>query len=251
MKKFVFSVYSDTVFVAFVAFLLSFALFRFYLRSFALSLALALVTALALSALAFLHMRRKSDKKLLKLSDEREISKLAFHLAMDTEENNLERLFAALFEKDDKAQRADDSVVVGNEEYFFSFRLEPVRADEIANLVRRGGDREKILLTADVTPDAEKLAAAFGIRIMRAADVYLLYKETEQLPENYILAEKMKTGWKEKLKFRFQKRMYKGYLLAGAALLVFSLFTFFPVYYLVAGGILLSLAVAVRFFGTT
>ena len=110
---------------------------------------------------------------------------------------------------------------------------------------------EKILLTADVTPDAEKLAAAFGIRIMRAADVYLLYKETEQLPENYILAEKMKTGWKEKLKFRFQKRMYKGYLLAGAALLVFSLFTFFPVYYLVAGGILLSLAVAVRFFGTT
>lgn len=45
--------------------------------------------------------------------------------------------------------------------------------------------------------------------------------------------------------------MYKGYLLAGAALLVFSLFTFFPVYYLVAGGILLSLAVAVRFFGTT
>ena len=41
MKKFVFSVYSDTVFVAFVAFLLSFALFRFYLRSFALSLALA------------------------------------------------------------------------------------------------------------------------------------------------------------------------------------------------------------------
>jgi len=225
MKKFVFSVYSDTVFVAFVAFLLSFALFRFYLRSFALSLALALVTALALSALAFLHMRRKSDKKLLKLSDEREISKLAFHLAMDTEENNLERLFAALFEKDDKAQRADDSVVVGNEEYFFSFRLEPVRAD--------------------------KLAAAFGIRIMRAADVYLLYKETEQLPENYILAEKMKTGWKEKLKFRFQKRMYKGYLLAGAALLVFSLFTFFPVYYLVAGGILLSLAVAVRFFGTT
>lgn len=45
MKKFVFSVYSDTAFVAFVAFLLSFALFRFYLRSFALSLALALVTA--------------------------------------------------------------------------------------------------------------------------------------------------------------------------------------------------------------
>ena len=156
-----------------------------------------------------------------------------------------------MFEKYDTAKRADDSVVVGNEEYFFSFRLEPVRADEIANLVRRGGEREKILLTADVTPDAEKLAAAFGIRIMRAADVYLLYKETEQLPENYILAEKMKTGWKEKLKFRFQKRMYKGYLLAGAALLVFSLFTFFPVYYLVAGGILLSLAVAVRFFGTT
>ena len=58
-----------------------------------------------------------------------------------------------LFEKDFTAQRADDSVVVGNEEYFFSFRLEPVRADEIANLVRRGGEREKILLTADVTPE--------------------------------------------------------------------------------------------------
>lgn len=143
MKKFVFSVYSDTVFVAFDAFLLSFALFRFYLRSFALSLALALVTALALSALAFLHMRHKSDKKLLKLSDEREINKLAFHLAMDTEENNLERLFSALFEKDDKAQRADDSVVVGKRGIFFLLPLGTVRADEIANLVRPGRGNAK------------------------------------------------------------------------------------------------------------
>lgn len=249
MKKFVFSVYSDTVFIAFVSFILSFALFRFYLHSFGLALAFAVLTALALSALAYLHMRRKSDKKLVKISDEKEISRLSFHLAMDTDENNFERLFAALFQKSEKARREENSIVVENEEYFFSFRLEPVRADEVACIVRRGGDKQKNFMVADVTPDAEKLAAAFGIRIMRASDVYLLLKETENLPEHYILAEKMKTGWKEKIKFRLQKRMYKGYLLAGAALLVFSLFTFFPVYYLVTGGILLCVAVFVRFFG--
>lgn len=249
MKKFVFSVYSDTVFIAAVTFMLSFALFRFYLRSFGGALAFSVLTALALSVLAFLHMRRKSDKKLLKISDEKEISKLSFHLAMDTDENNSERLFAALFSKTDKAQKSDDGIVTDEEEYFFSFRLEPVRADEIAGIVRRGGERKKVFMCADVTPDAEKIAAAFGIRVMRAADVYLLLKETENLPEEYILAEKMKTGWKEKLKFRFQRRMYKGYLLAGGALLVFSLFTFFPVYYLVTGGLLLGIAVFVRFFG--
>lgn len=249
MKKFVFSVYSDTVFIAAVSFMLSFALFRFYLRSFAEALAFAILTALALSVLAFLHMRRRSDKKLLKISDEKEIAKLAFHLAMDTEENNAERLLSAIFTGTDKAQKTDYSIVTDEEEYFFSFRLEPVRADEIATIVRRAGERKKILMCADVTSEAEKLAAAFGIRIMRAADVYLLLKETDNLPEKYILAEKMKTGWKEKVKFRFQRRMYKGYLLAGCALLVFSLFTFFPVYYLVTGGILLGIAVFVRFFG--
>ena len=122
MKKFVFSVYSDTVFIAAVSFMLSFALFRFYLRSFAEALAFAILTALAISVLAFLHMRHRSDKKLLKISDEKEIAKLAFHLAMDTEENNAERLLSAIFTGTGKAQKTDYSIVTDEEEYFFSFR---------------------------------------------------------------------------------------------------------------------------------
>ena len=251
MKKFVFSVYSDTVFVAIVTFIFGFALFRFYLRSFALSLTLAILTAAAVAVLVFLRAQYKVNKKFLKLSDEKEIAKLAFHLALDSQDNNIERIYAALFAQNDCAKRKDNAVIVNNDVYHFAFRLEPVRADEIANLIRCGGARQKILMTADVTPEAQKLADAFGITIQRAADVYLLLKETNNLPETYILAEKMKTGWKDKLRFRIQKPMYKGYLLAGVSLLIFSLFTYFPVYYLVSGGILLCAAVAVRFFGVS
>ncbi len=248
MKKIILSVYTDTLFIALVSFLFSFALFRFYLNSFLLSLLFALLSSAAISTLAYLLIRHKSVKKFLKISDEKEILKLNFHLATDTNENNFNRIYSALSKKFENAKKLKSHIVLNDEDYYFKFKLEPICADEVATLIKKSGKRKKVLLVCSINNEGAKLAANFGIRIMPIEEIYILLKETDTLPDSYAFFEKQAT-WKEKLKLRFSKKMYKGYFLSGAALLIFSLFTFFPVYYLISGGILLCVAVAVRFFG--
>lgn len=99
------------------------------------------------------------------------------------------------------------------------------------------------------TKEADALALAFGIRQMDAGKVYALLKDTDKLPENYIMGSRMKRSIKNGLKLRLSKKSWKGYLLAGTSLLLFSLISVFPVYYIAAGGLLLAAAVLVRVFG--
>jgi len=248
MKKFVFALYSDTVFVGLATFIFSFALFRFYFKTFAIALIFSIFTALSVGVLAFFLFKRKTDKKFLKLCDEKDMEKLKFHLALDSKENNFQRFFNALSKKYQSAQKQDDCIFANQKNYYISFKLEPVSADQIVDLIKLSNGKDTVLLTCSATPDALNISKNFNIQIADAKEIYLLLKETDCLPEKYIYSEKM-IGFKEKLKFRFSKRAYKGYLLSGAILLFFSLFTFFPVYYLISGGILLLIAVAVKLFG--
>ena len=84
---------------------------------------------------------------------------------------------------------------------------------------------------------------------MDADEVYLLLKETDNLPEQYIMGSRMKKSLKNGLLRRLGKKSARGYLLAGVSLLLFSLISIFPVYYIVAGGLMLAAAVLVRIFG--
>lgn len=95
----------------------------------------------------------------------------------------------------------------------------------------------------------KKLAAAFGVTLKDAAEVYTLVKESGCMPEALISPPEQKRGFRAKLAFRVRRSAWRGYLFSGAFLLLFSLFTIFPVYYVVSGGVLLAIAAAVRFFG--
>ena len=69
------------------------------------------------------------------------------------------------------------------------------------------------------------------------------------LPEHYIMGNEMKRSLKNGIKLRLARKSWKGYLLAGVSLLLLSLISIFPVYYIVAGGLMLAAAILVRFFG--
>ena len=69
------------------------------------------------------------------------------------------------------------------------------------------------------------------------------------MPQKLIAPPEKRNGAKEKFRFRIRRSAWKGYLLSGGMLLLFSLATVFPVYYVVSGSVLLTIAVLVRFFG--
>ena len=254
MKKPDLPLLADTLFLFFAAGLLSLCLFRFYIPL-APSLAAAAGCGLAAATLYFMLSRPRRLKKRGNAARQKEIEKLAFHLAMEAPERSAallaEGINAARREEGPEsppAKAEGDIVISGEKRGYLKFRFEKVTADELSPYVRADG-AEKAVFAGDFTEEAKKLADAFGLRLIGAEEVYDLLSAGGKLPEKLIAPPEQRGGAKEKLKPRIRRSAWKGYLLSGSALLIFSLFTIFPLYYIISGSVLLAISVFVRFFG--
>ena len=297
MKRFDLPLWSDTLFVFSTAFLLFFCIFRFYLNGLWAAALCALAAGGAAGTLFYFFLRARRRKKHASEGEQAEIGKLAFHLAMDSPENNAELIAKCLTREYERAEgtagepqqnaggagadgarkstdetgeppqgetaAADPAaetvsgpfahirggrIDTENGSTYLKFQFEAVTADELSPVIRAEGE-QKTVLGAAFTDEAKKLAAAFGVTLKDAADVYTLVKDSGCMPEELIAPPEQKRGLRAKLSFRVRKSVWRGYLFSGVFLLLFSLFTIFPVYYVVSGGILLAVAAAVRFFG--
>lgn len=273
-----------------IAFLLFFCIFRFYLNGLWAALLCALAAGGAAGTLFFFFLRARRKKRHASEGEKEEIGKLAFHLAMDSPENNAELIARCLTREHERAEetaggkeeaqpesaagKAATSAeqTAGNTaesaeqaaapfaqirggridtqagSTYLKFQFEAVTADELSPVIRAEGG-QKTVLGAAFTDEAQKLAQAFGVTLKSAADVYTLVKDSGCMPEKLITPPERRGGFRAKLSFRVRKSAWRGYLFSGVFLLLFSLFTVFPVYYVVSGGILLAVAAAVRFFG--
>lgn len=128
------------------------------------------------------------------------------------------------------------------------FSFKDAGADDLAPALRAEGEN-KCVYACGFTDEAKKLAAAFGIMLKDAGDAHALAKECGRLPEKLLAPPAAAGGLRKKLAFRVRREAWRGYLFSGSFLLVFSLMTVFPVYYIVTGGLLLAAAVLVRLFG--
>ena len=128
------------------------------------------------------------------------------------------------------------------------FSFKDADADDLAPALRAEGEN-KCVYACGFTDEAKKLAAAFGITLKDAGDAHALAKECGRLPEKLLAPPAAAGGLRKKLAFRVRREAWRGYLFSGSFLLVFSLMTVFPVYYIVTGGLLLAAAVLVRLFG--
>ena len=139
---------------------------------------------------------------------------------------------------------ADGTVRAGDMRWFLLFRLDKVTADELRAAMRAEGRRGA--MGGAFTPEAEKLAAAFGIELWRADAVCALVRAANRMPSPLLAppppAKKRKT-------LRPPRSAWRGCALSGGALLLFSLWAVFPLYYLIAGGLLLAVGVLIKIFG--
>lgn len=274
MKKFDLPLWADTLFLFASAALFFVCVFRFALP-FGAALALAAAAGLAAAVLFFLWQRKKRGKRAASAGERRAIEQFAFRLAMQTRERNAELIADSLNAAPDadlpaarggeeaaapagqggpahgepqpKARAENGRVVTQTGELFPLFRFEKVTADELCPVLRADVARKTVLAGA-YTEEAQKLAAAFGVELKDAADAYALVKAAGKLPDGPALPD-AKGSTAERLRLRVRRGAWKGYLLAGAGLLLFSLISIFPVYYIVAGSLLLAAAIFVRIFG--
>ena len=247
MKKINFALISDSLFVALCTFLLGFTLIRFYLKSAAAALVIAIALALVFGVIAFSVMYAKRAKKLLMTLNASEKKTLALHLSVSSEKYVSDLLCRALNGTYTASNRIEDDANA----YFFFFTLSPLSPDEVAHCIKCGIEKTKIILCCAASADSAELAKEFAIEIRQIGEVYELLKSKELLPEKYACGEIKKAGVWRAIKSRFNRRLCPSLFFCGLGLLFFSFFTFYRIYYIVCGGLLLALSAMSLMFGGT
>lgn len=245
MRRLNFPLIADTFLAASCAFLLFFTLIRYYTKNAVYGLIFAIFAFLAFGALAYLYISRKQDRKLLLARDEKQKSLLSLHLSLCTHAEIVKLFSAAL---DDTVQDGK-TLTDGERVYFFDFCLKQLSPDDIAEVIKWDSDKSKVLYCNSVSGEASDLAADFNISVVGATQTFNLLKQKNLLPEQYKFGGKQKPNVFQRVRSRLTRKRSLQLFRCGLVLILFSFFTFFPVYYIVSGSILLALAAVCLVFG--
>lgn len=249
MKKINFSFVSDVLFYGACAFVLALSVLRYFRVPLVLSLGASVAIGLTVSMAAGFLLYQKNKKRLLSRREREARDKLMLHFALEKPERVRVQLLEAFLADEKNAHCFEDELCIEDTPCVPIFTLEPVSADEVARLIRKFGDRKIMIACRETTQEAEKLLQAFGIEKLGENEIYALFERTKKTPEPLICGEVPRRTGKKKLQRAFSKSNAHPFFVSGALLLIMSLFTFFPVYYIISGSVLLLLAITTRFFG--
>ena len=249
MKKIDLSLVADVVFYGIAVWFLSIGLMRYYRMGLALSAILASLIALAVAGIIFILSYSTRRKRRLGKRETEAREALMLHLALEKEERVRAALIAAFLADGKEAHLQGDALLVEDTLCVPRFTMQPLSADETARVIRAYGRENLTILCNALTPEAEKLASSFGVKVTRKNDIYDLFTRTQTTPDPLILAELPRKNAKRTLRRIVSKKSARPFFTSGVLLLLMSLFTFFPIYYLISGGTLTILAIFVRFFG--
>ncbi len=242
MKKSAFI--SDLVFTFFLTFIAVLCILRYYRLNFFLALFLATAFATAITFVVGGYLSDKRKKFFLKKSDEKEKEKLLLHLSLLPHRKQQEFFCSRLC-----GELKNGVVETTDEIALIDFRFDPLPPDRLGAFIRKHSEKPKILYCNDLTAESKRLCERFGVRVLVGTEVYSLLKKENALPEKYFGEESFSEKKKRQFILCFSKSNSKRFLTAGALVLLTSLLTPFPYYYLVSGCLLLAVAVIVRIFG--
>lgn len=259
MKKSAFI--SDVLFAFLAVFLPAVCVLRYFRFSLTVSVLLAALAGVLSSLSIYMLLSKKREKLCLKKQDEETRDKLLLHLTLQGEKATLECFLKycdfllreqaeenAFKPAQIKEFKGISRIETETEDFYPFFTLCPLDADKIAPILYDKRERRRVLLCSGLTDEAKKLCVRFGIETLTGNDVYLALKKAELLPEHYI-GEDALPQKKKRLHAWFAKSNSRRFLTGGTLILVTSLITPFPLYYVISGSALILSAVFVRIFG--
>ncbi|MBR7186814.1 MAG: hypothetical protein IKD43_04960 [Clostridia bacterium] len=249
MKKIDLPLILDVLFYTACAWFLSIGVLRYYRLPLALSVSVCSIIALAAGGAAFLLIYSKHRRRALTKAEQNRKEKLMLHLTLERPNRVLESLAAAYRADGKDAAMQEDAVLLEEKLLVPLFTMQPLSADAVATLLRRHGEQPFALACNALTPEAEKLLASFGRSAVRGDEIFALFERTKSVPEKLICGDIPRPKLKAKLIRTFSKKNARPFFVSGILLLIMSLITFFPLYYLISGSVLILCAICVRFLG--
>lgn len=235
----------DSFFAALCAFLLFFTAMRYYTESAAWGLAFGICAFFLFGALAFLYIRKKQNKKLILARDEKNKTLLELHLSLLPDKDVTPLLLQLI----GGGEVEGKNIVTENEVYFFDFCLKQLSPDDIAGVIKFPTQKNKIIFCNGISAEAKELAENFAIEYRTSDRLYFEMKNKGLLPQKFVFDGPKRQGILKRIRARFNRKLTAQLFWSGLCLLVFSFFTFFPLYYIVSGGVLITLSAVCLVFG--
>lgn len=245
MKRINLPLIADTVFTAIIFFIIAFTATRFYTKSAFWGLFIGIPSALLGGGAAFAYISGKQNMKYKLSKDEREKRLLSHHLALCNPER-ITALFLKLLGQNAKVK--GKNVYYENRVCYFIFQFQPLNMDEAAKIIKSCAE-DKLVYCNAVMTEATELFKEFNVEYIDINGIYPLLKDADLLPENYKYDCEKRQKFTARIKMRFNKKLCFPLFWSGLTLTLLSYFTFYPVYYIVSGGILLALSATAILFG--
>jgi len=247
MKKSAFI--SDVLFYGLLVGIFTLCLFRFLRLRLFLSVVLGGVCGILAACASASLLMHKRKNYFLKRSEEGKKERLLEHLCLLSDEKKTQ-LLCSVFSKSTQSsiKKSGKLRMIGEDTfYFLHLKFTPVTADEVASAARWKTGKQKVLVCNLIDEYALALGEKLGLQFCLGEDIYQATKTANALPSEF-LGDVEKTP-RRRFRLWLSKRNAKGFFTGGLLLLLSSLFSPFPYYYLVFGGGLFLLAFFVKIFG--
>lgn len=243
MKK---SAYFSNIFFAFAVTSVGFLCVLRYLRvSLATACLFGVVAGVCAACFTALFLKNKREIGLQKAADEKLKEKFLLHLTLLPVAKRNEYLSSLL-----ECKISDEFLIKDGSALLLPlFRFNEVTADEILPILRQDGYERRQICCDKASAETKKLCEQVGVEIIDGVQLFRLAKEKNALPQAYVSERLFTQKKKERLKLCFAKSNSRRFLIGGVFVLLSSLITPFPYYYLAVGFFLLGIAIFIRIFG--
>jgi len=247
MKTFA-AIISDVFFFTVCAFLICFTLTRYFFEKPALAFAVAAFTAAAACLFSLFIMVRQRRKNKAAAFNKRQLKALETYLCTSDDETVLN-----LFKNESDGTYALANGVCEqsdkqNIKVVFNFKFTPLTPDDAANAIKTQSTGKSTLYCCSLCDETRELLTQFNVEFLELDGIYALLNANNRLPEDELKAILKRPKFLNKIKSRFNRKLFWPLTLSGLTFLAFARFAFYPVWYRAAGCVMLTLAAVCLFF---
>ena len=254
MNKFKLSTLIDTFFIFFASLFFFYALFLYNAKSYFLATTLSVLLSVIISTTFLVITLLKSEAKFLKDTEQNLIKAFNYRLFIMPIKDILQLLESYYSKQNKKLKILENSIILENENINIVPVIKPeeVCLSDIIKVYTNSNSADKIIIIgARFNDNTETFIEelSLNITILSTNELYFNLKNYNLLPENLEIKPVKKKRLLSVIKGLFVKKHAKRFLFSGAIITATSFFSFYPIYYIVLGGLLLITSVIVRLFG--
>lgn len=253
MNKYKISFFSDAFFVFTATFFLSVSILRYNRFNVISTLLVSALTGIAAASGVVIYGLIKSEDYKRAEDRKEKAESLMRELCFLSDDKTL-KLLKKCYEKSGKTVEQKDNFIIIKEDkqaVFPLFSLEKTPAKEVIKAYKLTPETyTTVIMSGGVTSETENFLNAMKLRIkvLNIFNVYDMLLSADMLPERVLIPKIKPKKRGEVIKKIFSREKSPKFLLAGTVILLSSVFSYYPVYYIIFGAVLLAIAAALRFF---